>query len=49
MLTLGPGEVFYESPSDIHIVSRNASATAPATVLVVFVKQAGAPTTVPVH
>ncbi|HZC16690.1 MAG TPA: cupin domain-containing protein [Caulobacteraceae bacterium] len=49
LLTLGPGEVFYESPSDIHIVSRNASATAPATILVVFVKQAGAPTTVPVH
>jgi quercetin dioxygenase-like cupin family protein len=43
--TLGPGEVFYESPTDIHTVSRNASATVAAKVLVVFVKEAGAPLT----
>ncbi len=42
---LGPGEVFYESPTDVHSVSRNASSTLPAKVLVVFVKAAGAPTT----
>jgi quercetin dioxygenase-like cupin family protein len=29
-LTLGPGQSFYEDPSDIHIVSRNASSTKPA-------------------
>ena len=26
-VTLGPGETFYESPEDVHTVSRNASAT----------------------
>jgi quercetin dioxygenase-like cupin family protein len=46
---LGPGEVFYESPTDVHTVSRNASATAPAKVLVVFVKPAGKPVTTPVQ
>ena len=37
-VTLGPGETFYESPDDIHTVSRNASATKPAKFLVVLVK-----------
>jgi quercetin dioxygenase-like cupin family protein len=49
LLTLGPGEVFYEAPTDVHIVSRNASATAPAKALVVYVKDAGAPLTTPVR
>ena len=40
------GEVFYESPSDIHIASRNASKTQPAKLLVFFVKKIGAPPTV---
>lgn len=47
-VTLGPGETFYESPSDIHAVSRNASQTKPAKFLVMFVKEKGAPPTVPV-
>ena len=46
-VTLGPGETFYESPEDVHTISRNASATNPAKFLVFFVKQKGAPTTVP--
>ncbi|HEY6342486.1 MAG TPA: cupin domain-containing protein [Bryobacteraceae bacterium] len=46
-VTLGPGETFYESPDDIHTVSRNASATKPAKFLVFFVKDKGSPTTVP--
>jgi quercetin dioxygenase-like cupin family protein len=46
-VTLGPGETFYESPDDIHTVSRNASATKPAKFLVFFVKDKGAPATVP--
>ena len=46
-VTLGPGQTFYESPDDVHTVSRNASATRPARFLVFFVKQKGAPTTVP--
>jgi quercetin dioxygenase-like cupin family protein len=46
-VTLGPGETFYESPDDIHSVSRNASNSKPARFLVFFVKQKGAPPTVP--
>lgn len=45
--TLTVGQTFYESPSDIHTVSRNASKTAPAKILVVMVKPVGAPITVP--
>ncbi|MBM3752687.1 MAG: cupin domain-containing protein [Acidobacteria bacterium] len=47
LLTLKPGETFYETPADIHSVSRNASKTQPAKILVFFVKDKGAPTTVP--
>lgn len=46
-LTLGPGETFYESPDDVHAVSRNASSTRPARFLVFFLKDEGAPGTVP--
>ena len=45
--TLGVGETFYESPNDIHSVSRNASNTEPAKILVFFIKREGAPMTVP--
>jgi quercetin dioxygenase-like cupin family protein len=44
--TVHAGEVFYESPTDVHIASRNASATQSARLLVFFVKQKGAPPTV---
>jgi quercetin dioxygenase-like cupin family protein len=47
--TLSVGDTFYESPSDIHTVSRNASDSLPAKILVVFVKDAGAPTTAPAN
>lgn len=47
-VTLNPGDTFYESPADIHSVSRNASATKPAKFLVFFVKDKGAPASVPV-
>jgi quercetin dioxygenase-like cupin family protein len=46
-LTLKAGETFYESPSDVHTVSRNASDTLPAKILVMFVKDVGAPATAP--
>ncbi len=46
--TLSVGQTFYESPSDIHTVSRNASDSKPAKILVFFVKNQGAPSTVPV-
>jgi quercetin dioxygenase-like cupin family protein len=40
---LGPGQVFYESPEDVHTVSRNASKTKPAKFVVFFIKHEGAP------
>lgn len=46
---LGPGQVFYESPEDVHIVSRNASKTKPAKFVVFFIKNEGAPILTPVH
>jgi quercetin dioxygenase-like cupin family protein len=46
-LTLGPGQTFYESPEDVHTVSRNASTTKPAKFLAFQVRQKGALTTVP--
>ena len=46
-VTLGPGETFFENPNDIHSVSENASATEPAKILVFFVKEKGAPASVP--
>jgi quercetin dioxygenase-like cupin family protein len=46
-VTLGPGETFYESPEDVHTISRKASNTKPAKFLVFLVKQKGAPATVP--
>jgi quercetin dioxygenase-like cupin family protein len=46
-VTLGPGQTFYESPDDIHTVSRNASSTKSAKFLVFLVKEKGTPATVP--
>jgi quercetin dioxygenase-like cupin family protein len=43
--TVSAGDVFYESPTDIHSVSRNASDTLPAKLLVFYVKKKGAPQT----
>jgi quercetin dioxygenase-like cupin family protein len=48
-VTLGPGQTFYESPNDIHMVSKNASDSQPAKFLVLFVKDKGAPPVVPVQ
>jgi quercetin dioxygenase-like cupin family protein len=42
-VTIHPGETFYEGPDDIHLVSANASATAPAKILVVMVKDKSKP------
>jgi quercetin dioxygenase-like cupin family protein len=44
-VTLKPGDTFYESPSDVHAVSANASQTAPAKFLVLIIKDKGSPTT----
>jgi len=44
---LTKGQTFYEAPGQLHAVSRNASDTEPAKVLVVVVAEAGKPLTVP--
>ena len=45
--TLRVGDTFYESPSDVHTVGRNASQTEPARILVFFVKDVGVPAALP--
>ena len=42
-VTLTRGQTFYENPNDVHLVSANASKTAPAKILVFIVKDKGAP------
>lgn len=46
---LTPGQTFYEGPSDIHTVGRNASTMEPAKFLVFFVKNKDAPVLTPVE
>jgi len=40
---LGPGQIFYESPEDVHTVSRNPSRTKSAKFVVFFIKNEGKP------
>src|ERR671934_252344 len=47
-VTLQAGQTFYEGPTDVHIVGRNASPTAPARVVVGLLKAKGAPILTPV-
>ncbi len=47
-VTLNVGQTYYETPTDIHVVSKNASESEPAKVLVFFVKDEGAPPVTPV-
>ncbi|OSZ72709.1 hypothetical protein CAP39_05220 [Sphingomonas sp. IBVSS1] len=44
---LSKGQTFHETPSDVHVIGRNASSTAPAQFLVFYIKNAGAPSLVP--
>ena len=48
LVTLSPGQTFYENPNDIHAVSQNASATESAKFLVHMIKTIGVPVTTPV-
>jgi quercetin dioxygenase-like cupin family protein len=48
-VTLTPGQTFYEGPSDVHVVGRNASHTKPAQFVVFLVKDKGAPVLVPAN
>ena len=46
-VTLMPGQTFYEGPSDVHTVGRNASKTKPAKFIVVLVKKKGVDAVLP--
>jgi quercetin dioxygenase-like cupin family protein len=46
-ITLRPGQSFYEGPNDIHVVSRNASATKSAKFLVFLIHRKGSPLVIP--
>jgi glyoxylate utilization-related uncharacterized protein len=47
-VTLKAGQTFYEGPTDVHLVGRNASNTEPARFVVVLLKGKGAPILTPV-
>jgi quercetin dioxygenase-like cupin family protein len=47
-VTLKAGQTFYEGPTDVHVVGRNASNTEPARFIVVLLKGKGAPLQTPV-
>jgi quercetin dioxygenase-like cupin family protein len=44
-VTLHQGQTFYENPTDVHVVSANASKSMPAKILVFMVKDKNAPAT----
>jgi quercetin dioxygenase-like cupin family protein len=46
-VTLAAGQTFYENPSDVHVVGRNASTTEPAKFLVFLVKDKDAAPVLP--
>src|SRR5690349_14345628 len=46
-VTLTPGQTFYEGPSDVHTIGRNASTTKPAKFVVVLVKKKGVDAVLP--
>ena len=48
-VTLTPGQTFYEGPSDVHVVGRNASQTKLAKFVVFLVKDKGVPVFVPAN
>jgi quercetin dioxygenase-like cupin family protein len=48
-VTLGPGQSWYEGPTDVHTVGRNASKTKPAKFLVLLLKNQGVEPVLPVQ
>ena len=48
-VTLTPGQTFYEGPSGVHVVGRNASQTKPEKFVGFLVKDKGAPVLVPAN
>ena len=49
VVTLHAGQSFFEGPSDVHLIGRNASTTEAARFIAFFVKDRGAPFVQPVH
>jgi quercetin dioxygenase-like cupin family protein len=49
LVVLNPGSTYYESPADIHIVSRNPSSTVPAKAMVFLIHDKGAALSTPVR
>src|SRR6201987_615114 len=47
-VTLKAGQTFYEGPTDVHVVGRNATNAEPARFVVVLLKAKGAPILTPV-
>lgn len=48
-VTLRAGQTFYEGPTDVHTIGRNASRTKPAKFLVVLLKGSHDPVAVPAN
>ena len=48
-VTLTAGQTFSEGPGDVHVVSKNASSTAPARYVVFLVKDKGKPILTPIN
>ena len=48
-VTLGPGQSFYEDPSDVHVVSRNASDSNSAKFVVFLIHKKGSPLVIPAN
>ena len=48
-VNLTAGQTFYEGPSDVHVVGRNASQTEPAKFVVFLVKDKDAPVVFPAN
>ncbi|HEY0438036.1 MAG TPA: cupin domain-containing protein [Phenylobacterium sp.] len=44
-VTLNAGDTYYESPNDVHVVSRNPSDSVPVKALIFMVKEKGVPAT----
>jgi quercetin dioxygenase-like cupin family protein len=48
-VTLGRGQSFYEDPSDVHVVSRNASDSNSAKYVVFLIHKKGSPLVIPAN
>jgi quercetin dioxygenase-like cupin family protein len=48
-VTVAAGETYYENPSDIHLISRNASKTNSAKFIVVLLKKKDTPAVIPLE